>query len=168
MDPASPKKAPMSPEKKIRKLKAPATHPPTDIMVNEAITDIALKERGGSSLFAIKKYIAANYKVNVDRLSPFIKKYIKAAVADGRLTQKKGTGASGSFGSGSLFRQVAIPTGRYSDRSLFRQVDIPTNRSLFRQVVFPTGRYSDKQVVIPTGRYSDRSIIRQVVIPTGR
>ena len=43
------------------------------------------------------------------------------------------------IGSGSLFRQVVIPTARYSDRSLFRQVDIPTNRSLFRQVVIPTG-----------------------------
>ena len=92
----------MSPEKKIRKLKAPATHPPTDIMVNDAITDIALKERSASSLFAIKKYIAANYKVDVARLSPYIKKYIKAAVADGSLTQKKGTGASGSFCLGKV------------------------------------------------------------------
>ena len=71
------------------------------------------------------------------------------------------TGFIAKGGSGSLFRQVVIPTGRYSDRSLFRQVDIPTNRSLFRQVVIPRGRYSDKQFVIPTGRYSDRSIVRQ-------
>ena len=72
------------------------------------------------------------------------------------------------WGSGSLFRQVVIPTGLYSDRSLFRQVDIPRNRSLFRQVVIPTGRYSDRslfrQVDIPT----NRSLFRQVVIPTGR
>ena len=72
------------------------------------------------------------------------------------------------LGSGSLFRQVVIPTGRYSDRSLFRQVDIPTYRSLFRQVVIPTGRYSDRslfrQVDIPT----NRSLFRQVDSPTNR
>ena len=54
----------------------------------------------------------------------------------------------------------------YADISIFDQIE--GSGSLFRQVVVPTGRYSDKQVVIPTGRYSDRSIFRQVVIPTGR
>merc|ERR1711972_963486 len=63
--------------------------------VNAAIK--TLKERGGSSLQAIKKYIAANYKVDVDKLAPFIKKYLKNAVAKGVLVQTKGKGASGSF-----------------------------------------------------------------------
>jgi hypothetical protein len=56
-----------------------------------------LKERGGSSLQAIKKYIAANYKDDSEKLSPFIKKYLKTAVASGELVQTKGKGASGSF-----------------------------------------------------------------------
>jgi hypothetical protein len=43
----------------------------------------SLKERGGFSLQAINKYIAANYKVNSEKLSPFIKKYLKTAVASG-------------------------------------------------------------------------------------
>lgn len=71
------------------------THPPTSEMVNNAIKN--LKERGGSSLQAIKKYTAANYKVDSEKLAPFIKKYLKAAVTNGSLVQTKGKGASGSF-----------------------------------------------------------------------
>lgn len=87
---ASPKKV-----VKAKKPKTTPTHPPTATMVNAAIK--TLKERGGSSLQAIKKYIAANYKVDVEKLAPFIKKYLKNAVAKGVLVQTKGKGASGSF-----------------------------------------------------------------------
>lgn len=88
---ASPKKAVAKP----RKPKAPAAHPPVQQMVDAAIS--SLKERKGSSLAAIKKYVAANFKVDIVRLAPFIRKYLKKAVADGKLVQVKGTGASGSF-----------------------------------------------------------------------
>jgi hypothetical protein len=81
-----------SPKKKTTKK---PSHPPTSEMVYNAIKN--LKERGGSSLQAIKKYVAANYKVDAERVSPFIKKYLKSAVADGKLVQTKGKGASGSF-----------------------------------------------------------------------
>lgn len=90
---ATPKKAKASGGAKKPRVK-PA-HPPTSDMVNAAIK--SLKERGGSSLQAIKKYIAANYKVDAEKLAPFIRKYLKAAVASGALTQPKGKGASGSF-----------------------------------------------------------------------
>ncbi len=70
-------------------------HPSTAAMVNAAIKN--LKERKGSSLAAIKKYIAANYKVDVNKLAPFIRRYLKKAVEAGKLTQTKGSGASGSF-----------------------------------------------------------------------
>ncbi len=46
---------------------------------------------------AIKKYLAATYKVDCEKLAPFIKKFLKNAVADGNLIQTKGKGASGSF-----------------------------------------------------------------------
>merc|ERR1719337_769278 len=49
----------------------------------------ALKERGGSSLPAIKKYIAANYKVDVVKLSPFIRKALKKGVEKKTLVQVK-------------------------------------------------------------------------------
>lgn len=75
--------------------KAAPTHPPTAQMVNNAIKN--LKERGGSSLQAIKKYIASTYKVDAEKVAPFIKKYLKSAVDSGTLIRTKGKGASGSF-----------------------------------------------------------------------
>ncbi|XP_057321999.1 histone H1-like [Microplitis mediator] len=72
-----------------------ATHPSAADMVTAAIK--TLGERGGSSLQAIKKYIAATYKVDVEKQAPFIKKFLKAAVIKGTLVQTKGKGASGSF-----------------------------------------------------------------------
>ena len=73
--------------KVAKKPKAPAAHPPTATMVVAAIK--ALKERGGSSLPAIKKYIAANYKVDVVKLSPFIRKALKKGVEKKTLVQVK-------------------------------------------------------------------------------
>lgn len=89
---ATPKKAKSA---KPKKPKTAPTHPKVADMVNAAIS--TLKDRGGSSLQAIKKYIASHYKVDVDKLAPFIKKYLKNAVASGALVQTKGKGASGSF-----------------------------------------------------------------------
>ena len=60
-----------------------------------------LKERKGSSLAAIKKYIAANYNCDVDKLNVHIKNAIKSGVEKKTLTQVKGKGASGSFKLGS-------------------------------------------------------------------
>ena len=89
-----------TPKKKAKsgatKAKAnPPTHPKVSEMVVKSIT--TLKERGGSSLQAIKKHISSQYKVDIDRLTPFIKKYLKSAVAAGTLVQTKGKGANGSF-----------------------------------------------------------------------
>lgn len=81
--------------KKAAAKKAAPTHPPTAQMVNNAIS--SLKERGGSSLQAIKKYISSTYKVDAEKIAPFIKKYLKSAVDGGSLIRTKGKGASGSF-----------------------------------------------------------------------
>jgi histone H1/5 len=75
--------------------KPAASHPTTSVMVKSAIKE--LKEKKGSSLPAIKKYLAANYKVDPAKLVPFIRKFLKAAVANGTVVQTKGTGASGHF-----------------------------------------------------------------------
>ena len=97
----SPKKAAA---KKAVKPKKVMSHPPVAQMVNAAIA--ALKDRKGSSLAAIKKYIAANNKVDVAKLAPFIRRYVKKAVADGKLVQTKGTGASGSFRLGAAAKKA--------------------------------------------------------------
>ncbi|XP_055850003.1 late histone H1-like [Episyrphus balteatus] len=78
-----------------KSMKPSATHPPTKQMVDTAIG--AMKERKGSSVQAIKKYIAANYLVDVEKHSRFIKNYLKSAVINGNLIQTKGQGAVGSF-----------------------------------------------------------------------
>lgn len=78
-----------------KKPRVKPAHPPTAEMVNSAIK--SLKERGGSSLQAIKKYLTSNYKIDAEKLAPFIKKYLKGAVTNGQLIQTKGKGASGSF-----------------------------------------------------------------------
>ncbi|XP_076279171.1 histone H1-like [Lasioglossum baleicum] len=88
------------PVKKIAKskLKVRSTkpyHPSTANMVRAAIK--ALKDRKGSSLQAIKKYISTTYKVDGDKLSPFIKRYLKTALTSGAVVQTSGKGASGSF-----------------------------------------------------------------------
>ncbi|XP_015509321.1 histone H1-like [Neodiprion lecontei] len=80
---------------KSQKPRTKPAHPRTSEMVNSAIS--TLKERGGSSLQAIKKYISATYKIDGEKQAPFIKKYLKAAVSTGALVQTKGKGASGSF-----------------------------------------------------------------------
>ncbi|XP_054009934.1 histone H1A, sperm-like [Hylaeus anthracinus] len=86
--------------KKIGKSKAKmqrpkVSHPPTSEMVKAAIKQ--LKDRKGSSLQAIKKYISAAYKIDGGKMSPFIKRYLKAALTSGAVLQSKGKGASGSF-----------------------------------------------------------------------
>lgn len=92
---ASPAKKPKKASTGVKKPKSKPTHPPVKQLVVAAIK--ALKERKGSSLLAIKKYIAANNKLDADKLSPFIKRFLKKAVANGKLVQTKGKGASGSF-----------------------------------------------------------------------
>lgn len=92
---ASPKKRPASPKKRVKKPKKPSAHPPVADMVVAAIK--ALNDRKGTSGVAIKKYIAANYKVDMVRMAPFIRKSLKTGVTSGRLVQKSGTGAAGRF-----------------------------------------------------------------------
>merc|ERR1712109_221056 len=75
--------------KKAAKPKKPATHPKTTVMIVAAVKD--LKNRKGSSLAAIKKHIAANNKVDIAKLNPFIKKGIKSLVEKKVLVQVKGS-----------------------------------------------------------------------------
>merc|ERR1712141_142665 len=94
-DNVHPEAAAKSPAKKAAKPKAKPAHPPTASMVMAAVK--ALKEDKGSSLPAIKKYIAGNYKVDIVKLSPFVRKALKSLVEKKKLVQTKGTGASGRF-----------------------------------------------------------------------
>ncbi|XP_078048203.1 uncharacterized protein LOC144475799 [Augochlora pura] len=85
-------KSAKAPQKAANKV---SSHPPTSEMVNAAIKE--LKDRKGSSFQAIKKYISTTYSVDGEKITPFIKRYLKSAVTSGIVVQTKGKGASGSF-----------------------------------------------------------------------
>merc|ERR1739845_75525 len=51
----------------------------------------ALGDKKVSSLAAIKKYVAANYKVDIVKISPFIRKALKKGVESKALIQVKGS-----------------------------------------------------------------------------
>lgn len=95
--PSIPAKKPKQSSKSIgeKKPSSKPSHPATSELVLNAIK--TLQDRNGSSLQAIKKFIAGHYKLDTDKLAPFIKKYLKNAVVAGKLIQTKGKGASGSF-----------------------------------------------------------------------
>ncbi|XP_043257092.1 histone H1A, sperm-like [Colletes gigas] len=80
---------------KAKMQRVKASHPSTAEMVKTAIKE--LKDHKGSSLQAIKKYVTATYKIDGEKASPFIKRYLKAALISGAVLQSKGKGASGSF-----------------------------------------------------------------------
>ena len=88
------------PKEKTKK-KKPADHPPpTSEMVLDAVR--TLKDRHGSSLQAIKKYIGENYDFELTKHHAlFIRKAITKLVDSGSLSQVKGQGAGGSFKLGS-------------------------------------------------------------------
>merc|ERR1712080_532155 len=90
----------MGSSKKVSKPKKPAEHPKCSVMVTSAI--VALKDRKGSSLAAIKKYVGANYKVDPVKIAPFIKSALKKGVVAGTVVQVKGKGAAGSFMIGKV------------------------------------------------------------------
>ncbi|GBO13751.1 Histone H1E [Araneus ventricosus] len=71
----------------------PSTHPKVSEMVVKSIT--TLKEQV-VLLCRLSKVISSEYKVDIDRLTPFIRKYLKSAVAAGTLVQTKAR-ANGSF-----------------------------------------------------------------------
>merc|ERR1712217_252087 len=74
---------------KAKMLAKKSEYPSSAVMVTAAVK--TLDDKKGSSLPAIKKYIAANYKVDVVKASLFIRKAIKKLVADKKLIQVKGS-----------------------------------------------------------------------------
>lgn len=95
--PASPSQEKVKKEKKAKvekptKTSGPA-HPPVSEMVIAAVT--ALNEKGGSSSVNIKKYLTSEYKVDVEKLTTYIRKALRNAVETGVLLQTKGK--NGSF-----------------------------------------------------------------------
>jgi hypothetical protein len=120
---ASPKK--VAQKKKSAAKKTPE-HPKYIDMIEAAIT--SLKERSGSSLQAIKKYIRSNYKVG-DNSDVHVKMALKRGVAAGTLTQTKGTGASGSFKVAQKKKEVKKPRKPAAKKSAAKKPAKPTKKT---------------------------------------
>ncbi|XP_022168608.1 histone H1A, sperm-like [Myzus persicae] len=142
------KKAPA--KKKLSASKAKKTvalHPTTAVMVTAAIHE--LKEKKGSSLPAIKKYLAANYKVDPAKLAPFIRKFLKAAVASGAVVQTKGTGASGHFKLPVTEAKPKKPVAAKKKKSIVKKVKVagsPKKKKLAAGKKPATGEPAAKKV----------------------
>ena len=128
---SSPKKA-----SKPKAPKAPPAHPPTTAMVTAAVE--ALKDRTGSSLPAIKKYIASNYKFDVEKKAHFIKRALKTLVEKGTLTQVKGTGASGSF-------KINVAAKKAAEKAAKKVVKKPAKKPAAKKVKKPTKKTPTKK-----------------------
>merc|ERR1712014_381942 len=68
-------------------------HPPSSVMVQKAIE--GLGEKKGSSLASIKKYIGANYKVDLAKMNVFIRKALKSGIEKKSISAS--SGMSGRF-----------------------------------------------------------------------
>ena len=73
--------------KKASRPKTTPTHPPVAVMVMDTIR--TLKDRKGTSLIAIKKYISDNYHCDAEKLAPFIRKFLRKAVVEERVVKVK-------------------------------------------------------------------------------
>ncbi|KAH1025388.1 hypothetical protein HUJ05_010123 [Dendroctonus ponderosae] len=80
---------------KSKKPTPKANHPPVAVMVKKAVETLSSKK--GCSVVAIKKYLAANYMVDPDKLIVFIKKFLGKAVENKVFIQTTGKGCTGSF-----------------------------------------------------------------------
>merc|ERR1712012_551980 len=86
-------KAGKKPAKSTAAKKVDAAHPPSSVMVQKAIE--GLGEKKGSSLASIKKYIGANYKVDLVKMNIFIRKALKSGIEKKSISAS--SGMSGRF-----------------------------------------------------------------------
>eukprot|EP00088_Acartia_fossae_P070901 TRINITY_DN9604_c0_g1_i13.p1 TRINITY_DN9604_c0_g1~~TRINITY_DN9604_c0_g1_i13.p1 ORF type:complete len:509 (-),score=155.29 TRINITY_DN9604_c0_g1_i13:244-1770(-) len=73
------------------------THPPVSEMIPIAIRKLKENPRKGSSIAAIKGFMAEEWGANIKSLSSKIKNYLVNACSDGELIRRSGSGASGRF-----------------------------------------------------------------------
>ena len=64
-------------------------------MIAAAIT--SLKDKNGSSFQAIRRYIAGNYRVDIDRLEPEIKKALWTGIINKTIIKTRRGETRGSF-----------------------------------------------------------------------
>lgn len=117
--------SPVSDLKKITKKHGISATPPSIAdMVNIAIFE--LNEKGGSSVIAVKKYIASTFKADVKKSAAYIRRYVTSALEKGHLIQTKGGGAVGSFKlSESMKRTAEIASDRIRGKTFVPKKSYP-------------------------------------------
>merc|ERR1711971_1452236 len=90
------KKSAKKPPKKIKKVKKPS-HPPVGEMFVTAIKRLKDHPRKGSSMAAIKGFMAEEWGLIIPDYAKKIKNFVLEAVEDGEVSQTKGKGLSGRF-----------------------------------------------------------------------
>merc|ERR1712203_560542 len=154
------------------KAKKPAAaksgNPTSSVMVKAAIE--GLKERKGSSLVAIKKYIATNYKIDPSKHSHFIKKALTSGVEKKTIVQTKGTGASGSF---KLAKVEVKSLRRKLSRQKLQRSQLPRQRKQPKQnhqlPRRPRQRRKKRNQNLQTHRQRRRSqLLRRLLLPRNR
>lgn len=158
--------APKKVVKTVKKPKAKPSHPPTAEMVNNAVR--TLKERGGSSLQAIKKFIAANYKVDVEKLAPFIKKYLRAAVTKGVLIQTKGKGASGSFKLSAVKKEKKVKAKKPAVKKVKKVKKPAAKKSPKKAAKKPAAPKKEKKAKTPKKPKAPKPIKKAVKKPAAK
>ena len=141
-DTAPATKTAAKPKVKKAAAKKPADHPKYAEMIAAAIG--ALKERGGSSRQAIKKYIVANYKVG-DSVNTHLKLALKRSVASGALIQVKGTGASGSFKLAAKPKVAKKPKKKPAVKKAAAKKAAPKKKSAAKKAKKSAGKKSAKK-----------------------
>jgi len=94
------------PAKQPAKAAKSKAHPPISEMVPAAIKKLNENPKKGSSLAAIKGFMAEEWGVNIKFTAGKIKNFIINAVEDGELIQTKGKGANGRFTVKGMKRKV--------------------------------------------------------------
>ncbi|XP_034948142.1 histone H1A, sperm-like [Chelonus insularis] len=142
------------------KSKVKPSHPPTSKMVETAI--FSLKDRRGSSLQAIKKYIVTNYNLNSEKIAPLVRRYIKFAISKGKLIQTKGKGASGSFKLPSANQKVQNKTSKTSitDIDLKKKSKVSSTR-INKSVATTKSNISIKKSITKVSKLSNKQKIEQ-------
>ncbi|GIY30858.1 late histone H1 [Caerostris extrusa] len=114
-------------------------HPKVSEMVLLAIA--MLNDRNGSSIQAIKKYIASHFNVDEKKIATYVKRYLLLAVASGTIIQTKGKGAAGSFRLGGnmklkmseLLSKVPDKKISSSSSNCGEEQDLPTKKEISKK-----------------------------------
>lgn len=119
--------------------KAAPAHPKYDVMIKAAI--LSLKDRSGSSVPAICKYLAANYKLNEKTFKKATANALKKLTAEGKLVKVK---ASYKL-SESFKKPASIPKKKAAPK----KAAAPKKKAAPKKAAAPKKKVAPKKAAAP-------------------